>query len=310
PVHPKKDVVGYCADCGRLGCAECLKLLKGRLLCSRCYHKEYDKLAEEHKREARRNRRQKQRLVVRYVDGRILKGTSYTLDLNSRGFQLTPVDARRDVEENIPVRFADLKAVFFVRDFDGKFDPNKIEQEWVPEGSEITVFFPDGEVIEGYSLVRFNDESPRFHMIPKDRASNNISLIVERANTTRIEHGHTADKVRAVDADEDSNEPPSQEETLGDFYFETKNYLAALPQYESAIKKHKRSLRLHRKIALTKYNVGVHHIKRKDYPEAMRFFRQVIEEEPDKNSKLNHEARRKLRKLERAVGERSGSTVD
>jgi tetratricopeptide (TPR) repeat protein len=310
PIHPKNDVVGYCAGCGTLGCTECVKLLQGQLLCTRCYRKVYDKLADEHQREARRSKRQKQRLVVRYVDGRILKGTSYTIDLHTHGFHLTPHDGRLDTDENIAVRFAELKAVFFVRDFEGKFDAKDVQQEWVPEGSEVTVFFPDNEVIEGFSLVRFDDESPRFHMIPKDRASNNISLIVERANTSRIERGHVAAQAAVVEETEGSHEPPSQEETLGDFYFETKNYLEAMPQYEVAAKAHRSSMRLRRKIALTKYNVGVHYIKLKDYPEAIRFFSEVLQDEPDKHSRLHHEARRKLRKLEHAASHRSSKAVE
>jgi len=287
-----------------------MKMLQGRLLCMRCYRKEYGKLAQEHQRRVRRNKRQKQRLVVRYTDGRVVKGISYTIDLDAAGFRLVPHGAHVEVEESIFVKFADVKAVFFVRDFDGKFDPKTIQQEWAPEGSEVTVMFPDGEVIEGFSLVSLDEARERFHMIPKDYKGNNISLIVERANTLRIERGHTAATLAAATRHDEREAAPSQEETLGDFYFDTKNYAAALPQYEQAFEKRRGSLRLRRKIALTKYNVAVHHIKTKDYETAIGMFKEVLREEPDKRSKLHHAAKRKLLKLKRAMAESPSSAIE
>jgi len=310
PVHPKKDIVGYCGECGTLGCDQCVKKLQGTLLCVRCYRKQYGKMAAEHQRQARRNRRQKQRLVIRFADGRVLKGISYTIDLESAGFRLTPEGAHPEVDEDVFVKFADVKAVFFVRDFEGKFDPKTVQQEYAPEGSEVTVVFPDGEVIEGFSLTRLDDTSPRFHMIPKDQKGNNISLIVERANTVEIQRGHVAPAMPANTRREAEEAPLSQEETLGDFYFETKNYVAALPQYEQAFAKHRGSVRLKRKISLTKYNVAVHYIKIKEFEMAIRLFEEVLREEPDTHTKFHRAAKRKLLKLQRAMSESAGSAVE
>ena len=310
PVHPRQEIVGYCAECGTLGCDRCVKSLKKELLCTRCYRKKYGKLAEEHQRNALRKKRQKQRLVVRYADERVLKGTSYTIDLNSAGFHLTPHGSLADVDENVFVRFNDVKAVFFVRDFEGKFDPKSIPQEWAPEGSEVTVEFPDGEIIEGFSLVSFDEDQPRFHMIPKNHKGNNISIIVERANTTQVHRGHMAADLAAETQHDGKDAPLSQEETLGDFYFETKNYLNTLPQYEQAYKLHRGSLRLRRKITLTKYNIAVYYIKTKKYQDAIDMFKEVLREEPDPRTKFHREAKRKLLKLRRAKAERSSSAVE
>ncbi len=307
PVHPRHDVVGYCIECGTIGCERCIKNLRGQLLCLRCYRKEYSKLAEEHQRDRLRKKRQKQRLVVRFSDGRILKGTSYTIDLDAAGFHLLPRETHADESEY--VRFADVKAVFFVRDFDGKFDRKAVQEEWVPEGSEVTVEFPDGEVVEGFSLTSLDEDRPRFHMIPKDQKGNNISMIVERANTLGVHHGHMAAELAAVSRRGERETPLSQEETLGDFYFETKNYLAALPQYEEAFKKHRSSTRLRRKITLTKYNIGVHYIKTKDYNAAINVFKEVLREEPDTHTKFHREAKRKLLKLRRALAESSSANL-
>jgi len=310
PVHPKHDIVGYCAECGTLGCDRCVKTLRQELLCTRCYRKKYGKLAEQHQRDVLRKKRQKQRLVIRYADGRLLKGTSYTIDLDAAGFHLTPQVSQATVDENVFVRFADVKAVFFVRDFDGKFDPKTVEQEWAPEGSEVTVVFPDGEVIEGFSLVSLDENQPRFHMIPKDYKGNNISLIVERANTSQVHHGHMAANLAAEARYDGRDAPLSREETLGDFYFETKNYRAALPQYEEAYNNHRGSTRLRRKVTLTKYNVGVYYIKIKEYRNAIDTFKEVLREEPDPHTKFHREAKRKLLKLQRAMSEKSSADAE
>jgi len=310
PVHPRQDIVGYCAECGTLGCDRCVKRLRGELLCTRCYRKKYGKLAEQHQRDALRKKRQKQRLVIRFTDGRLLKGTSYTIDLDAAGFHLTPQAGQASADENVFVRFADVKAVFFVRDFDGKFDRKTVEKEWAPEGSEVTVAFPDGEVIEGFSLVSLDEDRPRFHMIPKNYKGNNISLIVERANTLQVYRGHTAADIKAEGQHDGKDAPLSQEETLGDFYFETKNYLAALSQYEEACKNHRGSTRLRRKVTLTKYNIGVQYIKTKEYQNAIEMFKEVLREEPDTRTKFHREAKRKLLKLQRAMSEKSSAAAE
>ncbi len=310
PVHPRQEIVGYCAECGTLGCDRCVKTLQKELLCTRCYRKKYGKLAEEHQRDVRRKKHQKQRLVVRYTDGHILKGTSYTIDVDAAGFHLTPQASQASVDETVFVRFSDVKAVFFVRDFDGKFDKKTVEKEWAPEGSEVTVVFPDSEVIEGFSLISLDEDQPRFHMIPKDQKGNNISIIIERANTAQVHRGHTAADLAAEARHDGKDAPLSQEETLGDFYFETKNYLNALPQYEQAYKIHRGSTRLRRKITLTKYNIAVYYIKTKKYQDAIDMFKEVLREEPDPHTKFHREAKRKLLKLRRAKAEKSSATAE
>ena len=58
------------------------------------------------------------KIVARYLDNRILKGYSLNFDPKETVFALAACDAPPD-DEPVLVRLEDLKAVFFVRDFDG-----------------------------------------------------------------------------------------------------------------------------------------------------------------------------------------------
>ena len=59
------------------------------------------------------------KVVVRYLDGRVLKGMTEDFFPNRPLFHLRPLDSQGTVD----VRSRDLKAVFFVRDFAG--DPKR-----------------------------------------------------------------------------------------------------------------------------------------------------------------------------------------
>jgi len=91
------------------------------------------------------------------------------------------------------------------------------------------------------------------------------------------------EKRRAEQAERKKTETPAssltQEESMGDFYFEMRNYQAALEQYELAAKENTNS-RLRRKILTTQYNIGVHFIKRRDYPEALQWMEKVLTVDP------------------------------
>lgn len=304
PVHPRRDVIGYCAECGTIGCEQCIKEVGKKKLCLRCYRKAEREWAQARQKKAVRQRHPKQRLVVRFADGRVLKGTSYTIDVNSRGFYIDPKDALSDDESaQVFVRFSDLKAVFFVRDFDGKFDEKQQHPEWFPEGHEMIVKFKDGEIIEGYALKTYDENAPRFHLIPKEQG-NNISVLIERQCVMRLAVGGSLEPDTSLAHDEQvsrrSEDSVSKEETLGDFYFHTKNYFAAFAEYDKAFKQNRDSHRLKRKVAVSMFNIGVHYIKLKDYRKALEYFEEALKHEPK-----NHNALRKVEKLRRIVATQS-----
>ncbi len=118
-----------------------------------------------------------QKIVVRYADGRLAKG--FTQDFHpSRGqFSLWPsINARP--AERVSVALARLKAIFFVRDFNG--NPGYRERKSFAvagQGRRIEVTFVDTEVILGTTL-NYRKDAAGFFVIPADPASNNTRIFV------------------------------------------------------------------------------------------------------------------------------------
>ncbi len=126
-------------------------------------------------------------IVVKYLDGRILKGTPSTWDIESDGFGLLPRDALPGSSEEIFVPFADLKAVYFVRDFDGQLGKKIVSPASQIRGVHMRLTFHDGEQMEGYSSESYNPSCSRFYFFPADQTGNTISMVVERTNLKNIE---------------------------------------------------------------------------------------------------------------------------
>ncbi len=125
-----------------------------------------------------------QKIVVRYRDGSLLKG--YTLDFHpSRGlFSLWPsINARAN--ERMIVPLTKLKALFFVRDFNGA--PQHVEARLVEPraGRRIEVTVLDNEVVKGTTL-NYRPESVGFFMLPLDGSSNNLRVFVLNAAVRRV----------------------------------------------------------------------------------------------------------------------------
>ena len=134
--------------------------------------------------------------------------------------------------QTVQVRFAELKAVFYVKSFDGHYDKTLRYKEWTPEGSELIIEFFDGEILRGHALVRVDIDDQRFHVVPDDPTTNNITVLVERAaiKGTYTEQEWEAKKTAEHEARKKQPDGTdlTQEETTGDFYFETRNYAAAM----------------------------------------------------------------------------------
>lgn len=299
--HPQNEIIGYCSVCGNFGCSECLTVHDGSLYCRKHYRPFAQQLEEEKKREEHRKKPTRQRLVVRYADGRVDYGVCFALNPKDRGFHLDRVTQDgAALGEAVDVRFSDLKAVFYVKSFDGKFDKSLRYKEWIPEGKELVVEFKDGEVIRGTALRSYDMEEPRFYLIPEDPKSNNISLLIEGH---AIEGLYTPEEHKAKRQQEKEERKKrrvatdlSQEETMGDFYFETRNYVAALEQYELAAKKVEHSHRLWKKTVYTRYNIGVQHVKHREYSQALACMQAVLKADPD-----NAHAKKKVVQLRRII---------
>jgi len=113
------------------------------------------------------------KIVVRYQDGRVLKG--YTVDFMpvKELFHLVPVDAPPgSLNQKISVR--ECKALFFVKDFAGNpryKDKQEFDQGKAAAGRKIKVLFKDKELMVG-TTQGYQPGRPGFFVYPADPQSN------------------------------------------------------------------------------------------------------------------------------------------
>jgi uncharacterized protein DUF6982 len=127
------------------------------------------------------------RIVARYADGRTLKGYAGDFDPDQPRFHLVPVDGSAD--DATEVWLKDLKAIFFVRSFEG--DPGYAESTDLyqprPAGTrKISVEFEDGELLVGCTATR---DARRFGLFlaPLDPRSNNLRVFAVSSFVTKVE---------------------------------------------------------------------------------------------------------------------------
>ena len=135
------------------------------------------------------------KVVVRFSDGRVLKGTTEDFFPNRPGFHLRPLGT----DEVREIRCKDLKAVFFVKDFAG--NPQHKEAPGfhqatvdISRGKKVAIRFKDGELVFGYTLTYMPDRSG-FFITPSDPASNNLRVYVLVSATREVKVGPAADAI-------------------------------------------------------------------------------------------------------------------
>lgn len=126
-------------------------------------------------------------IVVRYVDGRVVKGTTTNFLPTKDRFNLL-LDGSAPGTRTQEILLGDLKAVFFVNNLAGspthdesnQFDPGK-----PVFGRKIQVAFKDGEILvgttQGYQAGRLG-----FFVIPADEKSNNSRCFIVTAATKQV----------------------------------------------------------------------------------------------------------------------------
>jgi hypothetical protein len=126
------------------------------------------------------------KVVARYQDGRVVKGTSLDVDPNRTRFHVRAADAAA-----VQVDMNDLKALFFVRSLEGDATRNdratSVDND--PRGRGATLVklgFADGETIVGMT-IGWPPRKPFFFVTPVDPDSNNIRILVNRSAVTEME---------------------------------------------------------------------------------------------------------------------------
>ncbi len=126
------------------------------------------------------------RIVVRYSDGRLVKGFTQDFFPKKECFHVIRAgDSLRGVME---VSMRDLKAVFMVRDFVG--DPQyKERKKYVagekPSGRKMEITFMDGEVLVG-STLGYDQNRQGFFIFPADPRSNNMRAYVVSSAVAKV----------------------------------------------------------------------------------------------------------------------------
>lgn len=119
------------------------------------------------------------KIVVRFEDGKIVKGFTQNFFPNRPVFHVLPMDAASPTE-TIEIHVSQLKAVFFVRDFAGNKDYEErkvLNPGEKGQGRLIEVTFKDGEILIG-STTGYDPKRPGFFFFPIDPESNNIKAYI------------------------------------------------------------------------------------------------------------------------------------
>jgi hypothetical protein len=127
------------------------------------------------------------RIVVRYLNGKVLKGYSQDFMPNKANFHCRPHGAK-DGSPPLEVFLKDLKAVFFVRDFVGNRlhkEKKRLDAGEKVQGRLIEVTCRDNEVIVGTTLG-YDAARPGFFLFPIDQKANNIKIYIVSSSVAKI----------------------------------------------------------------------------------------------------------------------------
>jgi hypothetical protein len=118
------------------------------------------------------------KLVVRYLDGRLLKGYGRDFQPGKGSLDLWN-EPDTNPESRMTIPFAHLKAVFFVHDFLGNPAHTAAADAEDPSarGRRITITFVDGEVLRGTTLG-YSQNAVGFFVFPLDTTTNNTKMFV------------------------------------------------------------------------------------------------------------------------------------
>jgi len=133
------------------------------------------------------------RVVVRFSNGKKLKGTTQDFKPASPRFHLIPAEGGAPVE----VRVDDLKAVFFVKDLNGTPSRPKVKgfieaPAETPQGKKVAVCFRDDELLCGYTLS-YSSDRKGFFVFPADSDGNNLRVFVIASAAAEVKAGPAAE---------------------------------------------------------------------------------------------------------------------
>jgi small nuclear ribonucleoprotein (snRNP)-like protein len=132
------------------------------------------------------------KIVVKYSDGKIIKG--YTTDFNPNKdlFHVRPIKEYQEegLDEQVEVKIKKIKAVFFVKDFLGNKEYQKVRtfngyDSGPPSQRKIVVIFKDGEKFYG-TTHSYAPDRDGFFVYPIDHQDNNDRVFVPRSALEKV----------------------------------------------------------------------------------------------------------------------------
>jgi len=127
------------------------------------------------------------KVVARYKDGRLVKGITADFFQTKDLFHVRPATAP-DGAKPVEIRTRELKALFFVKDYEGmpqRKKTNEFDPARPAPGRRIKVKFVDGESLVG-TTTGYQPGRPGFFLVPADAASNTERCFVVAAATREI----------------------------------------------------------------------------------------------------------------------------
>ena len=126
------------------------------------------------------------KVVARFRNGAVIKGFTRNFFANKDVFHISPPEDPYGEGRGISMK--DLKAVYFVRDFNGnpRYDERKrYGDEDTPSGRRVEIKFSDGETQIGSTLAYGRDRMG-FFFKPADPQSNNIRVFAISSSVEKV----------------------------------------------------------------------------------------------------------------------------
>ena len=126
-------------------------------------------------------------VVAHFKNGEIVKGYTRDFSFIRQTFHLSPVTGAVDEpSKSREIVVEDLKAVFFVKHFEG--DPSFQTDNSATRpgfGDKVEITFHDREKMVGYTQ-RYDEKNTRFLLYPADAKSNNEIVAVIRSSVNSV----------------------------------------------------------------------------------------------------------------------------
>ncbi len=130
------------------------------------------------------------KVIAHFIGGQLVKGTTLDFFPTKDKFHITT-----ETGEIHEIQISQLKAIFFVKNFDGDTDYSEKKGFFTkqPQGKKVLVEFHDGEVLFGYTLS-YSTRGIGFFMFPGDPECNNNKVFIVHSSAKRV-------KVKTVSTD-------------------------------------------------------------------------------------------------------------